>query len=329
MLSRVASLIYWMSRYVERADNAARILEAESTLALDHGHSAQGLWRAPLATAGDLDAFRALYGEPTAATALQFLLYSPGNPNSILSCVTRARDNARGTRESLPSDVLTALNRIYWQLNEASGSPSPKAPPSDLLESVRFGCALIQGLCEASLSRGEAWHFSQLGRMLERADQTSRLIDVKFFLMFPAAIPSDAIEEARWLALLRSASALEMYRRQQGRVLPREVARFLIYDLDFPRSLRHCLDEAWRSLQALSPGGTRLEAGRRLGRLRSEFLYNDENAFLDGDLHQGLDSFQAELNQVSAAIDDAFFNPQSLGARRAFGDGEAPEQQQQ
>lgn len=329
MLSRVASLLYWMSRYIERADNASRILEAESTLALDHGHSVTGLWQAPLATAGDMDAFRALHGDPKAATALQFLLYSPSNPNSILSCLTRARDNARAAREILPSDVITALNRIYWQVNESSGSSLPKAPPSELLEALRFGCALVQGLCDASLSRGEAWHFTQLGRMLERADQTSRLIDVKFFLMFPATPPSDATEEARWMALLRSASALEMYRRSHGKVLPGEVARFLIYDLEFPRSLRYCLDAASESLNALSALDGANEAQRRLGRLRSEFVYGDEEHFLSADLHAGLDRFQASLNGVDDAISDSFFNPQSLGARQAAGDwGQQGAQQQ-
>jgi uncharacterized alpha-E superfamily protein len=316
MLSRVASLIYWMARYLERADNGSRILDAESTLALDHGHSEQSLWRAPLATAGDLDSFLALHGEPTAVTALQFLLYSPDNANSVLSCLSRARDNARGVRETLPSDVMSALNRIYWQVREASGLDIPKEPPSNLLEAVRFGCALVQGLCDTTLSRGEAWHFIQLGRMLERADQGSRLIDVKFFLKMPGGETQESLEESRWLALLRSASALEMYRRKQGKIIPLEVARFLIYDPDFPRSLQHCLNAASASLEALYQESTPLEAKRRLGRLRSEFLYAVDSDLLRSDMHAGLDRFQAAINGIDDAIHDAFFNPQSLGARR-------------
>jgi uncharacterized alpha-E superfamily protein len=321
MLSRVASHLYWMARYVERADNGARILEAESTLALDHGYSAADLWRAPLATGGELEDFKKIHGEPRAATALQFLLYAPENPNSIMSCITQARENARAARGILPADVTTALNRLYWQFREANAHRhSMEAAPAELLESVRFGCALVQGLCEASLSRGDSWHFNNLGRMLERAGQTSRLIDVKFLLMFPADTPEDATEEARWLALLRSSSALEIYRRLQGRIIPKEVARFLIFNSDFPRSFRRCLEEAQISLEALCADQPRADLMRRLSRLRSDFAYGDEESFLSQDLHLALDRFQAELNDIGSLVDDAFFNPSLLEApqERAF-----------
>jgi uncharacterized alpha-E superfamily protein len=175
------------------------------------------------------------------------------------------------------------------------------------------------------MSRGEPWHFAQMGRLLERADKTSRILDVKYFILLPSVsdvgTPLDAIQ---WSALLKSASALEMYRQRHGRISPDEVVSFLILDDEFPRALRFCLRGAEESLHAITgtaPTSFRNQAERRLGQLRSELDYAQVGDIIDHGLHEFIDAFQIKLNQVGEAIHTTFFAQRPLVGHGAVRQG--------
>jgi uncharacterized alpha-E superfamily protein len=180
---------------------------------------------------------------------------------------------------------------------------------------------LFEGITEATMTHGEAWHFSRLGRMLERADKTMRLLDVKYFILLPSvAYVGSAFDELQWAALLKSASGFEMYRRLYGRIAPDSVVEFLLLDHDFPRSVHYCIIAAQQSIHAISgtPLGTfRNSAEQQLGRLRSELDYADKQRVIEGGLHEVLDLLQKKLNLIDDAIYDTFFALQPQQQQRA------------
>jgi uncharacterized alpha-E superfamily protein len=166
------------------------------------------------------------------------------------------------------------------------------------------------------MTHGEAWHFCQLGRMIERADKTSRILDVKYFILLPK--PTDVgtpYDDVQWLALLRSASALEMYRQRHGRISPVNVVKFLVLDKEFPRAVLHCLTRANESLHAISgtpPGSFSNSAEQRLGQLRAELAYTQAEEVISGGLHEFIDDFQKRLNNVGEAVYESFFAKRPL-----------------
>jgi len=188
----------------------------------------------------------------------------------------------------------------------------------DFFDSVITSSHLLAGITDATMSHGEPWHFAQMGLLLERADKTSRILDVKYFILLPAiqdvGTPLDTIQ---WAALLKSASALEMYRKSRGRITPSSVVDFLILDRHFPRSIRFCLLGAEDSLHRITgsdPGTFANTAEQRLGRLRAELDYTQVADIISQGLHEYLDQFQTKLNLVGEAISETFFAPHPVGA---------------
>lgn len=176
---------------------------------------------------------------------------------------------------------------------------------------------LLGGITDATMSHGEGWHFGRLGRLLERADKTSRILDVKYFILLPdvsdVGTPFDNIQ---WSALLKSASALEMYRKRFGRIRPTDVADFLILDREFPRAIHFCLIKAEESLLSITGGVRgrfRTLPEKRLGRLRSQLDYTQIGEIIEQGLHEFIDAFQVQLNQVGEAIHDTFFAMRPVG----------------
>jgi uncharacterized alpha-E superfamily protein len=281
------------------------MLEVESMLTLDHREGSAQALEPLLATTGDMEAYQARFGRVRRDKAFFFLAFDAANPNSILSCLAKARENGRAVREALSSDMVVQLNKLYWRARDLAKKPQAWKNPGDALEPFSLGCGLFTGLSHSTMSRGQAWQFLHLGRCLERADQTSRLLDVKYLL--PQGSP--ALEELQWTALLRSASALEMYRRSFGLVRPESAAAFLIFDVEFPRSLRYCLSQAQASLDLVSQAPPLNEAQRRLGPMLASIQYGGIRELLASGMHQALDRFQASLNRVDEAIHEVFFNP--------------------
>jgi len=262
-------------------------------------------------TTGDQAWFEAHYGKATPEAVTRFLTFDPEYPSSILSCVTQARENARTVREIISREMWQELNEFYLMV---VGAARPKVSPEDISEfysRVKRAGIYFEGVTNATLSRGETWHFARLGRMLERADKTSRILDVKYFLLLPPGLGvGTTIDQLGWTALLNSASALQMYRQLNHVTSPASVAKFLLLNRAFPRSIQHCVVEAQKSLHAItgSPVGTyRSEAERLIGQLRASLDYADIEQIMKGGLHEYVDSLQGQLNSISDAIQTLFF----------------------
>ncbi|NOS78461.1 MAG: alpha-E domain-containing protein [Nitrospira sp.] len=311
MLSRVASSIFWLNRYIERAENYARFIEVNLNLSLDLPRGTAEQWEPLVATTGDHEAFIARYGKATKETVIQFLATDAANPNSILSCLASARENARSVREIISTDTWEQVNRFHLQVRDSVARGLSTQNLHTFLTDVKANSHLFLGITDATMSHGEGWHFARLGRLLERADKTSRILDVKYFMLLPTVAevgtPFDIIQ---WSALLKSASALEMYCKQHGRIAPNPVAEFLILNPNFPRAIRYCLIKAEDSLHAIAGSESDRHnnlAGKRLGRLRSDMDYIDMAEILSGGLHEFFDSFQFKLNRTDDAIYETFF----------------------
>src|ERR1044071_2229871 len=220
MLSRVADSIYWMGRYVERAENVARFIDVNLQLMLDSSlGQIEQQWRPLVSTTGDNEDFEKRYREATQRNVIRFLTFDAENPNSILSCIRAARENARSVREIISSEMWLQLNKFYLMVTSAAEDPHGLDSPAQFFDEVKLASHLFTGITDATMTHGEAWHFSRLARKLERADKTSRILDVKYFILLrtveEVGTPFDDIQ---WAAVLRSASAFEMYRKRHGRI---------------------------------------------------------------------------------------------------------------
>jgi uncharacterized alpha-E superfamily protein len=315
MLSRVADSMFWMSRYIERAENIARFIDVNALLTMELGDAVHEQWGPLVAVTGDEELFRERHGEPNRANVTHFLTFDEDNPNSIVSCLAMARENARIVREHISSSMWAQLNRFYLMVHDQAQVDCALDAESKFYAEVRSGAQLFVGVTDGTFSHGEGWHFARLGRMLERADKTSRILDVRYFLLLPNVTDvGTPIDIVQWSALLRSASALNMYRSAHGRLQPNKIAEFLLLDPDFPRAVRHCLDVAEASLREITgtPARTfRNDAEKKLGRLRSELDYTAIDDVLHEGFHEFIDRLQIRLNEVGAAVQDGLLSPRT------------------
>ncbi len=315
MLSRLADSLYWMGRYVERAENVARFIGVNLHLNLDTPLSGPQQWQPLVTTTGDDEEFQVRYGDFTRENVVQFLMFDEENPNSVYASIQKARENARTMREVISTEMWEQLNSFYLMVQGAALHPGSGMESLDsFCRNVKMLSHLFSGVTDATLSHGEAWHFLNMGRLIERADKTARILDVKYFILLPkvedVGTPYDDI---LWTALLKSASASEMYRKKYGRIQPVRVAEFLVLDREFPRSMRHCLIQAEQSLRAVTgsqPGTYSNPAEQQLGRLRSEFDYADIGGIVALGLHEYLDAFEAKLNAWGEALSIVYFSHQ-------------------
>ena len=326
MLSRVADALYWTSRYVERAENVARFIDVSLNLMLESSAHGERDWASLVLTTGDQEFFEKKYGTATPANVTQFLTFDEEYSSSIWSSVSRARENARSVRDIISREMWQELNEFYLMVQQAA---IPNAQPEDLIDfcqRVKRAGIYFEGVTNATLSRGEAFHFAHLGRMLERADKTSRILDVKYFLLSPSqaqaqtqAAGSQAQaqnggdrngDQLGWTTLLNSASALQMYRQIWHVTTPESVSAFLLLDRNFPRSILRCVRRAQESLHSVSGaplGSFESEAERLVGRLRSELEYAKIEEIMEQGLHQYVDGLQGQLNEVGSAVSAQFF----------------------
>ncbi|HEY9888570.1 MAG TPA: alpha-E domain-containing protein, partial [Candidatus Obscuribacterales bacterium] len=303
MLSRVADSIYWLNRYVERAENVARFVDVNLNLLLDTplaGFTQQ--WEPLVITTGDQHSFKERYGDYNAKNVLHFLTFDSQYSNSILSCVKAARENARAVRETISSEMWEQVNAFYLWVKEAAHAETTEEQLYRFYPEVKMASHLFAGVMDATMAHNEGWHFGQLGRLLERADKTARILDVKYYILLPSVKDvGTPLDELQWIALLKSASAYEMYRKRQRRITPQGITKFLILDQEFPRSIQFSLFQAERSLHQIT--GTSLgswcnSSERTLGRLRSELEYMTLEEVFDLGLHEFLDQLQTRLNTV-------------------------------
>jgi uncharacterized alpha-E superfamily protein len=311
MLSRVADSIYWLNRYVERAENVARFIDVNLNLLLDSPVGVAQQWEPLVITTGDLPLFQQRYGEATAENVIQFLTFDRDYPSSILSCLCAARENARSVREIISSEMWEQVNSFYFMVKEAS-EVGHVSELSGFFAEVKMASHLFAGVMDATMSHNEGWHFGQIGRLLERADKTARILDVKYFILLPSVKDvGSTLDQLQWIALLKSASAYEMYRKCQHRITPQYVAEFLILNREFPRSIQFCLLQAERSLcqiTGITSGTWKNPAERTLGKLRSELDYLTIEDISERGLHEFLDDLQLRINSIGGKIFKTFFD---------------------
>jgi uncharacterized alpha-E superfamily protein len=314
MLSRVADSVFWMARYVERAENVARFIDVNFNLTLDLGDEAASQWEPLVATSGDHEPFVAKYGSATRENVLKFLTFDLENSNSILSCLTAARENARTARETISTDMWEELNRSYLMARDAVRAGIHDGD-HEFYAQIKRASHMLIGVTDATMSHGEAWHFARMGRLLERADKTSRIVDVKYYILLPSATDiGNSLDLAQWSAMLRSASALEMYRRSRGRIAPTHVVDFLLLERDFPRSLRYCVSGAEQSLHSITgtPAGSfGNSAEQEFGRLRAHLEFTSISDVMHRGMHEFIDDFQTRLNRVEEKVLQCFFSAAS------------------
>ena len=310
MLSRVADSLYWINRFVERAENISRFLEVSNAMALDNPSGNAEPWLPLIDANGDRQHFDQSYPRRSSKDVRDFLLLDLDNPNSIVSCISNARENARQIRDVISTEMWEHINDLFWSLQD--GEVLWSEPDQEQLRTIRRGCQLFYGITDVTLSRDQAWLFSRLGRLIERADKTSRILDVKYFLLLP--VPSavgGVLDELQWIALLRTAGAYQMYRQSvQQAIGPISVARFLLLDPIFPRSVRFCLQEINDTLERIQhkpiPGSPDdLECLR--GQLVAKWSYVRIESLIDRGLHEVIDQLQTDLNHLHGLIQKSYF----------------------
>jgi len=310
MLSRVADSLYWINRYVERAENISRFVEVSEAMALDCPPGSAEPWLPLIDASGDRELFDQLYPAGGAGQVVDYLVRAEDNPNSVVNCIAIARENARQIREVITTEMWEQLNDIYWTLLDNEGFW--RQPPQEQLRDIRRACQLFYGITDATLSRDLSWQFSRLGRLLERADKATRILDVKYFLLLPS--PDEVggvLDELQWISLLRSAGAYQMFRQsRQQAIEPKAVASFLLLDPIFPRSVRYCLGRINETLkivrgQAVPGAPDDLECLSGLTLARWSYTHIDE--LIAGGLHESIDALQSNLNRLHDLIEQRYF----------------------
>jgi uncharacterized alpha-E superfamily protein len=322
LLSRVAHSIYWMQRYIERADNVARFILVNYNLALDMPQWIGAQWDPIIQTTGDHKLFNKRYKEPTEQNVLHFLLVDPEYSNSVLSCLRAAKENARCVQEAITSDVYEALNEIVSKVETFSSNQLNMENMENLLEAIKHFSHFVSGCMNATFNHDETWHFRSLGEFLERADKTTRILDVKYFYLYPNADEIDTpLEKIPWFSLLNSTSALEMYTKRQGLIQPVKVIEFLLLDPHFARSVSFCLEKALDALINITGNRTNrytCETEKKIGALNSELKYKDVKHIIEFGIHEYLDYIQLSLNEIGASIQEDFFSVDDQSKQEQF-----------
>ncbi|HEU6447241.1 MAG TPA: alpha-E domain-containing protein [Verrucomicrobiae bacterium] len=316
MLSRVANSLYWMSRYIERAENIARIVDVNLQLLLDFRNLDEErlakYWLPIMQTTGDETQFFLLHKKATAQAVTEFLVFQPENPNSLFSSICHARENARMVRDQITIEFWEELNRLYWFIKTPDVRRVWKESPSEFFQQIKMASLHLIGLSYATLIRNEGWWFGQVGKFLERADKTSRILDVRYETLPERGVPTTVSEAnaLEWSAVLRSCSAWDAYKTIHGaEVHPQYVAEFLLFSDEFPRSVRFCVNEMNHALRQISgcPEGRFCNMAEKLaGRLVAELQFNTIDEIFAAGLHHYLDTLQSKLNDIGSALFDAY-----------------------
>ncbi|MBK8506658.1 MAG: alpha-E domain-containing protein [Saprospiraceae bacterium] len=313
MLSRVAESILWMNRYIERMENNARFLDVNFNLALDLPPELRQQWKPLIQTMGAEKLFEELYDQYTQDNVISFICFDERNDSSILTCITRARENARTMRGSLTKEIWEHINAVYHAvLHFKKENPTLNNDPRIFVDRIKQSSQLYYGINDNTVTQNEAWHFGKLGSYLERADNISRILDVKYHILLPSAHGvGTTVDWIQWVSLLKSASAFNMYSRKYGQVKPFHVAEFLVLDQEFPRSINYCLNKANQSLHAISENyrtGFSNQPEKLVGMLLSEISYSGmEDIFKQG-LHEFLDLVQLKIIEIAGSIYDTYFS---------------------
>jgi uncharacterized alpha-E superfamily protein len=311
LLSRHAECAFWLARYLERAESMARILEAQSSFQRSRPDSDGWAWI--IALYSDAENFGKKFSEATAGNVISYYVTWLENPSSIQACIRSARENARALRPLISSDMWLQINDFYSRLLAFSESDFSETRISRSCDAIKRGCYAEIGVAESTLYRDESWPFFRLGLFIERADQTSRLLDVQFAQQATGILQNLTAEQnaGLWNALLRSASAYHAFRRSHGSGFdPADVAKFLVFDVKLPRSIAFCVGEIERLVTQLRCDFHLRNAQRALDHVEA-FQLDLQKAAAGNKLLENLHHFndwtQRELMTLSAELSTAFF----------------------
>ena len=313
MLSRTADHLFWMSRYTERAENTARMLDVnyQTSLLPQSAEMAQSGWRGLLGISELLPHYTARHGEVLGAKVMEFMVKDDSNPSSIASCLKAARENARAVRGTLTTEVWETQNQTWLEVQRLISTKDYERDPSQFFEWVKFRSHLSRGVTVGTMLMDEALHFMRMGTFLERADNTARLLDVKYHAVesdfFGAANEKDhEYDFYHWSAILRSVSGFEVYRKVYRDVIkPERVAELLILRPDMPRSLHASLKEVAANLNLVGDGRAS-ETQRHAGKLLSELRYGSIEEIVATGLHAFLTQFLDRVSHIGAHVGREF-----------------------
>ena len=312
MLSRVADALFWLSRYTERAENNARMLDVNLQLTLDAqllSSKNQQLWESILSTLEDNELFKKHYPEITKDSVVEFITFDRRNPNSVYSCLASARENARTVREQVSVEMWEQINRMFLLFRSGEARRMFQGSTYEFFKWMLEASQLFQGIADATMSHDEGWEFIRLGKYLERADRTSRILDIKYHVLLPTGEQIGGnVDTIQWMAVLKSCSALEPYRKHyRGQVAPWKVVEFLVKNPTFPRSVLFCVhsvDESLHKITGVDRGDLnyKVEAERLSGKLLADLSFITIAEIFDFGLHQYLDRMQLRLTEISNVI---------------------------
>jgi uncharacterized alpha-E superfamily protein len=306
MLSRVASNIYWMARYIERAENTARLINVNSHLLLDLPKRVRLGWEPIIDIFGDRELFFSLYQEPDERSVIRFLVSNTTNPSSIFASLAMARENARTVRDIIPREAWEQVNRLYLKARDDVNMALTQRNRFDYLRRIILGTQTITGLLAGTMTHDEGYDFLRMGRNLERADMTTRIIDVRSATLLPeTAEDLTPFETIQWVSVLKSLTGYQMYRRSVRLQVQRpEVLRFLLQEKDFPRSFYHACCEAESCLRGLPHHDKPLKA---LSTLKRSVLKAKPESLLQDELHKFIDDLQLGLAAVHNEVSASYF----------------------
>jgi len=311
MLSRVASNLYWMSRYVERAENTARVLDVAWRMSLlARGSATQDQeWFAPLNITGTLFPFAGRHNEVCAREVLHFMALDPENPSSIYACARQARENSRAVRGAITSEMWEVLNSTWLEMQQMDEDKMQARGISAFFDWVKERSHLFRGVTFGTMHRDDAYEFARLGTHMERADSTARILDVKYHILLTSVKDvGGAVDYYQWSAVLRSVSAFESYRKVYRDVItPLKLAELLILRDDIPRSLRFCLRQVHETLGHVQNAQSG-ETLRRAGQVLSALQYGRISEIFAGGLHEYLTEFLQSMQDLSVHIQRSFFS---------------------
>ena len=309
MLGRTANGLYWMFRYIERAENIARLVDAGLRMSLTRGDAAEDDWDGVLQSAGVREAFDEVHSKPTGADAIDYLMRDSSNPSSVMSCIDFGRNNARMVRTALTRDTWEATNECWIELKSILGKRLRAAEMPEVIDVIKRRAALIRGSFHGSMLRNELFNFARIGTFIERADNTARILDVKYYVLLPSiSHVGSSIDNAQWESILRSVSAHRAYMwAYDPEYRPANIADFLILNGRMPRSLAYCYEKIVSNLGYLEKEYGESHTAHDTAKAICEMLRTGAiKDIMDNGLHEFLEDFVSRNNKLGMEISDGY-----------------------
>ena len=312
MLSRIADSLFWLARYIERAEDTARILDVNYHMLLEQSQDSYHLrWEPLIVMAGEEKLFRRLYTEANAKNVFEFLAFRPDNPSSIIQCIAKARENARTIRDCISREMWEDVNGLYHMVNRFDPREEIIAGPHRFCDKIKFGTHRFHGVTDATVPHDEGWQFLRIGWSLERAEMTSRLVDVQYQNLLDELPSVGTPDNHQWMAVLRSVGAVEAYHRQyHASIEPEKVAGMLILHPLHPRSIRFSITEVQSGLRAISGSGVGSyanEAERLAGKVVDRLSYDKIEEIFKHGLHSYLNELSDMFESIGRDIARTYF----------------------